>query len=171
MLYNIFCITIPCSNFLHYKKTVGSAYTTFHSDNEKFYPGKIFHRDWHIKTFQLSCKNWATSYISNHSHTMCTVGFTKITTSGQSNLTTGRISAAHGHFNHTRHVVPMCTRCNTSFPGPIWVHNPNSISIDSAIFAQLTGVSSDMSAHVFSPKNYPFSWGDLDPHLTHGSLK
>ena len=31
-------------------------------------------------------------------------------------------------------------------------------------------VSSGMPGHVISPKNYPFTWGDVDPHLIHGSL-
>jgi len=32
-----------------------------------------------------------------------------IITSGQSNLTLGRITAAHERLNHIRHVAPMCT--------------------------------------------------------------
>ena len=37
------------------------------------------------------------------------------------------------------------------------VHNPNSKSIGSAIFAQLTAVSSSMSGHVLFPNNCPFA--------------
>ena len=32
-----------------------------------------------------------------------------ITTSGQSNLTTGRIAAGHGGLNSIRQVAPVCT--------------------------------------------------------------
>ena len=59
---------------------------------------------------------------------------------------------------------------NTCFLGPTWVHNPNSISIGSAIFCSAHGtVSSGIPGHVLSLKNYPLAWGDLDPHLIHGS--
>ena len=34
---------------------------------------------------------------------------TPISTSGQSNLTPGRIAAAYGRFNDIRQVVPVCT--------------------------------------------------------------
>ena len=37
-----------------------------------------------------------------------------IYTSGQSNLTTGRIAAAHGRFNGIRQVAPACTRHNNA---------------------------------------------------------
>ena len=39
-------------------------------------------------------------------------------TSGQSNLTTGRIAAAHGRFSGIRKVATVCTPPNTSFLGP-----------------------------------------------------
>ena len=61
-----------------------------------------------------------------------------ITTSGQRNLTTGRIAAAYRRFNSIRQVVTVCIPPNTCFFGLTRVHNPNGISIDSAIFAQLT---------------------------------
>jgi len=51
---------------------------------------------------------------------------------------------------------------NTYFLGPTWVHNPNGISISSAIFAQLMArcrVSSGMPRHVPFPTNFPFAWG------------
>jgi len=38
-------------------------------------------------------------------------------------------------------------------------HNQNSISIVSAVFAQLTAVSSGIPGHVLSPKNCLFAWG------------
>ena len=53
--------------------------------------------------------------------------------------------------------------------GPIRVHNPNSISISSAVFAQLTVVSSGMRRHVVSPQKCPFTWG-CEPNLACGSL-
>ena len=31
-------------------------------------------------------------------------------------------------------------------------------------------VSSSMHGHDLSPKNCPFAWGNLEPHLTHGSF-
>jgi len=55
-------------------------------------------------------------------------------------------------------------------PWPTPVHNPNGISIGSAIFAQMTAVSLGMPWHVLSPKNCTFGQGDLDPYLTRGSL-
>ena len=61
--------------------------------------------------------------------------------SDQSNLTKGRIAAAHGRFSRIRQVVPTCTPCNTRFLGRIRIHNPNGISIASAVFAGLTAVT------------------------------
>jgi len=58
---------------------------------------------------------------------------------------------------------------------PTRVHNPNGISIVSAIFAQLTEecrracpTSPGMSCPF--PKNCAFAWGYLDPHLIRDSL-
>jgi len=59
-------------------------------------------------------------------------------TSGESNLKRGRIAAAHGRsivFNRWRQCAPPS---NTCFLGPTRVHNPNGISIRSAVFAGLT---------------------------------
>jgi len=82
----------------------------------------------------------------------------------------GRIAAAHGHFSCTRQVASMCTPCNTCFLGLTWVHNPDVISIGSAVFAQLTTVSLYFTiGRPFSPQNCPFPWGDLY-HLIHGLL-
>jgi len=41
-----------------------------------------------------------------------------VETSGQSNLTTGRIAAAHRRFSGIRQMTLSCTRCNTCFLGP-----------------------------------------------------
>ena len=62
-------------------------------------------------------------------------------TSGQNNLTTGRIAAAQRRFNGICQVAPVCTPPDTCFLGPTRVHNPNCISIGSAVFAQLTAES------------------------------
>jgi len=62
-------------------------------------------------------------------------------TSGQSNLSTGCIAAAHGRFKSIRQVAPVCTPTGppiTCFLGPTRVQNPNGILIGSAVFAQLT---------------------------------
>jgi len=56
----------------------------------------------------------------------------------QSNLTTGRIVAAHGRFSGIRQVARVCTPSNTYFRGPIRAQIPIGISIDSAVFTQLT---------------------------------
>jgi len=47
-------------------------------------------------------------------------------------------AAKHGRFNRIRQVAPMCISCNTYFLGPTRAHNPNGISIGSAIIAHLT---------------------------------
>ena len=64
-----------------------------------------------------------------------------IITSGQSNLTTGRIATAHGRFNGIHHVAPLCTVPNTCFLGAAQIQIPNGISIGSAVCAQLTAES------------------------------
>jgi len=58
--------------------------------------------------------------------------------SGYSTLTTGRIAAAHRRFNGIRQVAQLCTPPNTCFIGPTRFQTPNTISIGSAVFAQLT---------------------------------
>jgi len=52
------------------------------------------------------------------------------------------------------------------------VHNPNSISIDSAVFAQLTADSPYTSqwAAPSCPQKCPFAGRNWNPHLMHGSL-
>jgi len=61
---------------------------------------------------------------------------------------------------------------NTRFLGSTRVHNPNGISVGSAIFctAHVSIVSSGIPGHVLSHKNCAFAWGDLDPSLIHGFL-
>jgi len=86
-----------------------------------------------------------------------------IYTSGQSNLTTGRIAAAHGRFNGIRQVAPVCTLSNTCFHGPTRVQILNSVLISSAIFAQLTTECPyTLQSAAPSPSKFP-SHGDLDP--------
>jgi len=49
---------------------------------------------------------------------------------------------------------------NTRFLGPIPVHNPNGISIGSAVFAQLTvEYAYTLQWDTLYPKNCPFPWG------------
>ena len=60
---------------------------------------------------------------------------------------------------------------NTWFLRPIRDHNPNGIPICSAVFAQTTvecPYTLQWDAHS-PPKICPFQWGDLEPHLIHGS--
>jgi len=63
-------------------------------------------------------------------------------------------------------------RLNTLFLRPIRAHNPNSIAIGSAVFVQMTTecpytLQWDAPS---GPQNYPFLWGDLDPHLMYDFL-
>jgi len=58
---------------------------------------------------------------------------------------------------------------NTSLLRSARVHNPNGISIGSAIFAQLTAVSSGMPDMFFPLKIAPLQ-EDLNPDLIHASL-
>ena len=53
-------------------------------------------------------------------------------TSGQSNLTKGRIAAAHGRFNSIRLVAAVCTPPNNA-PEPTRILSTDGISIGSAI--------------------------------------
>jgi len=76
-------------------------------------------------------------------------------------LTEGRIAAAHGRFSGIRQVAPVCTLPDTCFLGPNQIHNPNSISTVSAIFAQLLAEHPyTLQWAVVSPfKIGPFPWG------------
>jgi len=64
----------------------------------------------------------------------------------------------------------VCNSPNTCFLGLTRVLKPNSISIGSAIFAQLTEHRSYTSQWSALPLKTAASNGDLDPHLIHGSL-
>ena len=90
-------------------------------------------------------------------------------------------------------MAPVCTPCNTCFFEPVRVHNPNGISIGSAIFAHLTveccracldvsfplkiapshgaiQVAMLYNGPPILPSKLPLPMGYLDPHLIHGSL-
>jgi len=54
--------------------------------------------------------------------------------------------------------------------GPPGILNPSSILTGSDNFAQLTAKCPYTMGYPFPPQNCPFPWGDLDPHLIHGSL-
>jgi len=59
----------------------------------------------------------------------------------------------------------------TWFLGPIQAHNPNGISIGSAVFAQLTAECPyTLQWDAPSPSKLPLRMGDLDPHLIRGSF-
>jgi len=94
-------------------------------------------------------------------------------TSGQSNLTK---AASPPHmdgslvFAKSRQCA-VCTLPNTCFFGPTRFHNPNGISIGSAIFAQLTAGGQYISQWVaVPPSKLPTRIRRSGPHLTHGSL-
>jgi len=52
---------------------------------------------------------------------------------------------------------------NTCFLEPTQVHNPNGISVRSAVHAQLTADSPYTLQWALPPKNCPFSWGIWAP--------
>ena len=59
----------------------------------------------------------------------------------------------------------------TRFFRPIPAHNPNAISIGSAVLAQMTTERPyTLQQDALPPQNCPFPWGDVDHHLIHGSL-
>jgi len=58
---------------------------------------------------------------------------------------------------------------NTWFFGPIWAHSPNGISIDSAVFAQMSAECPYTMGCPIPPSKLPLPMGDLDPHLIRGS--
>ena len=57
-------------------------------------------------------------------------------------------------------------RLNLCFLLPTQVHKPNGKSTTSAIFTQLTVISTAMPGHAFSPNNCPFAWGIWAPSNT-----
>jgi len=85
-----------------------------------------------------------------------------------SSLTQGHITRVHGRFNCIRQCAPPTETC---FPRPTRVHIRNGIPIVLANFctAHCRGpLYFTMCCQ--SPQNCPFPWGDLEPHLLHGSL-
>jgi len=80
-------------------------------------------------------------FLTTKNKTVHAVSKSLTITSGQINLTTGRIAAAHGRFNGIRQVALVCTLPNTCFAGSTRVQLQNSISIGSAIPAGLTTVT------------------------------
>ena len=63
------------------------------------------------------------------------------------------------------------TPSNTWFLGPIWAHNPNRISIGSAVFAQMTAECPYTPQWDALPRSkLLLPMGDLDPDLIHGFL-
>jgi len=91
-------------------------------------------------------------------------------TSGQSNLTVGRVVAAHGRFTGIRQVAPVCTPPNTCFLWLTRVQIPNGISIGSAVFVQLTVEPLyTLQWAALSPQNCP-CLGGSGPDLIHASL-
>jgi len=97
----------------------------------------------------------------------------RTSTIGQCNLTESwRIATAHERFNGIRQVASVCTTSNASLPTRI--HNPNGISIDSAVFEQITALRQRVAIIYNGPPPTPLKLPhfieDLDPHLIHGSL-
>jgi len=83
-----------------------------------------------------------------------------IITSGHRNLTKRPHCRHTWMFQWFRLVASVCTAPSTCFLVPTRIHNPNGMSICSALFAQLTTVSSGMS---FPLKIAPLYWVSLDP--------
>jgi len=90
-------------------------------------------------------------------------------------------SRCHSHkasySNLFRKLVAMATLLSTCGPpsstwflGHIRAHNPNGISIGSALFAQMTvECPYTLQWYTLSPKNCPFPWGIWTPSNLHGS--
>jgi len=88
-----------------------------------------------------------------------------IITSGQSNLITGRIAAAHGRFSGIRQVAPVRNPPNICFLGPTRVQIPNCISIGSAVFSQLTAERNYFIMDRLFPLKIALSYaGDPESH-------
>jgi len=96
---------------------------------------------------------------------MCPDRVRVVITSGQSNLTQGRIAAEHRRFSRIRWVAPW----NTCFLHFVQV-NPNTISICLAIFAQLTAECGRACPYMSFPLKIAPSHGTLYRHLIHGYL-
>ena len=87
-------------------------------------------------------------------------------TSGQSNLTKGRIITAHGRFTRIRQVAPMRTHLIHASLDPTRVQIPKDITIGSAVFAQLTtdGPYILYNGPLLYPSKLPLHTGDLKPN-------
>jgi len=85
-------------------------------------------------------------------------------TSGQSNLTTGRIASANVRSSGIHQVAPVRTPPNTCLLGPTRVRIANGISIGSAVFAQLI-TECPYTLQWVAPcySKLPLTMGDLDP--------
>jgi len=123
------------------------------------------------------CWFFALSYtcISNMLLQICLIGSAKLTsrtavmmmtiTSGQRNLTKGRIAAAHGWFNGIQQVARVCTPSD----------NVSRVSIQNSILFQPFLHSPRQSFRILyngtplPPRNFPFQWGSR-PHLICGSF-
>ena len=98
-----------------------------------------------------------TGHSRNHRRTHCTCSGLSSNTdglrhqyttiSGQIDLTSGRISAAHRQFSRIRQLAPLCTLSSTRILGPTRVHVPNGSSISSAVFSGLTIVTNRPTDH------------------------
>jgi len=102
-------------------------------------PGKY---NWTCASFGLRCSKSIGSAIFAQ-HTAVSLGMPRHVLSPNNCLFACRISASS----------------NTCFLGPNLVHNPNDLSIGSAVFAQLSQkIPTFYNGHPFS-KNFPFRWG------------
>ena len=119
-----------------------------------------------IKTLQIPYYN---CYYYYNNHFMAIRGRmqnNKKPTSGQSNLTTGRIAAAHRRFNGIRQVAPVCTSPNACFLGPARVQIPNGISIGSPFLHSSRAESRyTLQWAPFSPLKIALPKGDLNPPI------
>ena len=85
-------------------------------------------------------------------------------------MTTGLIASTHGRFIGIQLVAPVCIQPNTCLLRPTRVHNPNGISIGSAVFAQLTQCRRGCPSMRFPLKIAHWRIRRSGPHLIHGSL-
>jgi len=86
-------------------------------------------------------------------------------------LTKGRTAAAPGRFSGIRYLSAMCTPSNTCFLGTTRVHNPNGVSIGSAVFAQIAvEVPYSLQWTAPFPSKLPLRMRESESHLIRGSL-
>jgi len=92
-------------------------------------------------------------------------------TSGQSNLKTGRMAAAHGWFNGIRQVAPVWASPNNAFLGPAESSTQTaSWSVQPFLHRLPQSVPIFYNGPSVSPLKIAHSHGDLDSHLIYGSL-